>query len=365
MNRPKPLDRLFQDQIEQYLQHYLQVDYLLLCAPLPNRESYKDVYRTALTEVLEPIQELAFQPGKRWRPAITLLHALLPSGAASSSEIFGSGRQSATVANLAHTQADVFLGTLATLVELLHNATLIADDIEDNAELRRGIPALHLSYGLDRALNACNWAYFLPSALLQPLERAGSRDWVQDLERLFSRCLSQIHLGQALDIRWHRQHNYIPTLDEYFCMATLKTGALFGFSAEAGILLSQVLWPDQAPVPAGTCRDLWRRIGRIFQALDDMQNIALGSPGKLRGDDWLEGKKSFPICLFVHEGEDQDRNIRLVNSLMRYLADSPAPIDLLDEVLETFIDSARPALFRSLECLQKELSDCRLLSRQL
>ena len=138
------------------------------------------------------------------------------------------------------------VGPLVALVEILHNATLIADDIEDDGQLRRGIPALHLSHGLDRALNACNWAYFLPASLLNIWRQNAKqlkgpdhrRAWEQALQMqaLTTQCLSHIHLGQALDIRWHRQRDYVPSTEEYFFMARLKTGSLAGFAAELGAI---------------------------------------------------------------------------------------------------------------------------------
>ncbi|WGK69666.1 polyprenyl synthetase family protein [Candidatus Haliotispira prima] len=393
---------LIQEQIEQYLRDCLQMDYILEHCDLPSAEfasgPYREAIRVALGEVLEPMQELVFLPGKRWRPALSLLHALLGCGGNAGHELKSS-------------RCRELLGPLVVLVELLHNATLVADDIEDNGKLRRGIPAIHLSYGLDRALNGCNWAYFLSDTLLRPLEQylttcaAASTGWglALRLRSLSQQCLSQIHLGQALDIRWHRQHGYVPHTEAYFCMASLKTGALAGFAAEVGVLAGQALWNGggaEYGLTARNCRELWLRIGLAFQVLDDLINITVGNPGKLRGDDWLEGKRGLPLCLFVEQGHESgksgegERRQQFVASLMAKVQESAAgqewnheskqednprllvplkqPLEqplkqVLDQVLDEFLycEGGREALHGSVVWLERELGACRGLAEPL
>ena len=390
---PTPYAQYCQEQIQAYLWHCLQTDYLLAHSQLPAQALAQNIQHEGLTpghialnEVLEPLRKLIFLPGKRWRPNLCLQHALLYSGAQTEAQL----RE-----RLHSRECRERVGPLVALVEILHNATLIADDIEDDGQLRRGIPALHLSHGLDRALNSCNWAYFLPASLLNIWRQNAQqlkgpdhrRAWEQALEMqaLTTQCLSHIHLGQALDIRWHRQRDYVPSTEEYFFMARLKTGSLAGFAAELGAMAGQLLW--DAGFAAGTpqpaqLRGLWLRIGAAFQVLDDLLNITLGNPGKLRGDDWLEGKKSLPLCLFVEhaptengdgngDGAGREERRNTVAQLMQEAQTAALrPNDLaaeLERILQKFLNSKSgcQALQDSVNCLQNELAACRQLAIQL
>ncbi len=396
MAKAEPFSQMVQKELEQYLRNCLEPDFLWHNHTLRDGELDADTeiespLRTALAEVLEPMRQLVFRPGKRWRPTLCLLHSLLGSDAP----------EGKAASRLQSPRCRRLLGPLVALVELLHNATLVADDIEDGGELRRGIPALHLSHGLDRALNACNWSYFAASILLRPLQREliGKTRQLLHLQQLSQECLDQIHLGQALDIRWHRQHDYLPTAHEYFCMASLKTGALAGFAAELGVLAGQLLWPEQLPdrTPssaneqpqtlansklASECRRLWQRIGRAFQVLDDLLNITVGNPGKLRGDDWLEGKKSLPLCLFAqgglqvsHSPKDESRRQQIASWMQRARRAASTTSGCsesggllaatLEQLLDEFLAVGRAALLQSAAWLERELLTCRELAERL
>ncbi len=213
--------------------------------------------------VTAPGRELVLRGGKRWRPLLQVLAA----------RAFGPG--------------DLALA-LAPLPEIVHNGTLIVDDIEDGAEVRRGGPAVHRVHGLDAAINGGNLLYFLPLALLE--------DRVPDpalRARLYGACASQlrrVHLGQALDIAWHRDPGRLPSEPEYLLMCSLKTGALSGLAARIGSLCGGA--PDAA---ADALVRAFEEAGVAFQILDDVRNLRTGNPGKERGDDIVEGKKSLPV----------------------------------------------------------------------
>ena len=320
------------------------------------------------------MQKLVFLPGKRWRPALCLLHALLPENA-----------ETAWQERLQSPECRELIGPLVAMVELVHNATLVADDIEDGGQLRRGIPALHLAapagYGINRALNACNWAYFAAASLLGPLQQA--KPALQVLGPMYTHAMHQLHLGQALDIGWHRQNDYIPSIDEYLCMAKLKTGVLAGFAAHAGALAGTELWGPNTlqTAQAESYRDLWQRIGCAFQVLDDLLNFTLGNPGKLRGDDWLEGKKSFPICLFVGNAENWKERQAFIIELQQkaqQAVELPNPTNsqnanvetlqaVLEDILLTFqnAEGGRQALLDSANWLTDELETCTALAAEL
>ena len=79
-------------------------------------------------------------------------------------------------------------------------------------------------------------------------------------------------------------------------MCRFKTGALARFAAQAGVLLA-----GDTLAKADLAGDVWERIGVGFQVLDDVKNLTSGNPGKQRGDDIVEGKKSLPVILFYRD----------------------------------------------------------------
>ena len=86
-------------------------------------------------------------------------------------------------------------------------------------------------------------------------------------------------------------------------MCALKTGCLAGFAARLGVIAAEntvakdtVSGPDAAALLGGAAE----KLGVGFQILDDVKNLTTGIPGKKRGDDVVEGKKSLPILLFLH-----------------------------------------------------------------
>lgn len=226
--------------------------------PLASLPSDRD--RRAVTA---PGRELVLRGGKRWRPLLQVLCA----------RAFGPG--------------DLALA-LAPLAEIVHNGTLIVDDIEDGAEVRRGGPAVHLVHGLDAAVNGGNLMYFLPLALLE--ERVSDPVLRARLYGAFASQLRRVHLGQALDIAWHRDSGRVPSEREYLLMCSLKTGALSGLAARIGALCGGA--PDEA---ADALVRAFEEAGVAFQILDDVRDLRTGNPGKERGDDIVEGKKSLPV----------------------------------------------------------------------
>ena len=116
------------------------------------------------------------------------------------------------------------------------------------------------------------------------------------LNQLYHQELCRLHLGQAMDIAWHRNNETTPSQDEYTAMVRMKTGTLASLSAQVGIIAG-----------GGTIQQA-QEVGRIasdigigFQVLDDVINLTSGNVGKKRGDDIVEGKKSLPILLHLEK----------------------------------------------------------------
>jgi octaprenyl-diphosphate synthase len=226
-----------------------------------------------------PGWDLVNRGGKRWRPLLMSLVC----------ESLGGGDGALP---------------LSPLVEFCHNASLIHDDLEDNSVERRGRAAVHLIYGSDTAINGGSFLYFLPLACLEAWE--GPAAAKSRLFQVWGAYLRRLHLGQSLDISWHRDFRSLPALEEYDMMCRLKTGCLARLAAALGVYAA-ASGGEKEPTREEAYRAAAERLGAAaetlgvgFQILDDVKNLTTGIPGKQRGDDVVEGKKSLPVLLYLH-----------------------------------------------------------------
>ena len=241
-----------------------------------------------------PCASLVSGGGKRWRPLLAVLAYRLAGGSGD----------------------DIY--TLAPLIEGIHTASLIHDDIEDNSELRRGKPAAHVAYGLDSALNSGSWLYF---RALQSIEGYHApTDIKLDLYTAALTHIRALHEGQALDIHWHRTAGFFPSRQDYERMIRLKTGALAALAAYTGMRAAGKEHEESNVFAA-----LFAEAGVGFQILDDVKNISTGNAGKKRGDDIVEGKKSMPAILHIEKHpEDAASLTAYFEQARREGIDSPA-----------------------------------------
>ena len=214
-----------QTQIEQALDSALRMDF--------SREWQESTFNTlpsAITEnpvfirnLIEPNRHLIDLGGKRWRPLFLIL-------------CYHMAKNNKEFAARALDEKTAF--ELTQLVEFVHTASLIHDDIEDSADLRRGEMAAHLKYGLDTALNSASWLYFEAPVCINSPELTPELTAEQRLTfyNLYTCELRRLHLGQAMDIYWHREKSVFPTQEEYEAMVRNKTGTLASLAAQVGML---------------------------------------------------------------------------------------------------------------------------------
>ncbi len=228
---------------------------------------------------------------------------------------------------------------MSPLVEFVHTASLIHDDIEDASDTRRGKPAAYITYGMDTAINAGSWLYFEAPICIDTLD--SDDETKLRLFKTFSMELRRLHLGQAMDIAWHRDNKYCPAPDEYLAMVKSKTGTLASLAAKIGALTANA--DDNTVSKAG---ETAATIGAGFQIIDDVINLTTGNPGKKRGDDIVEGKKSLPVLLFAQKcGTDSSDFKKLSSCFERARAEgieSPAVEEAI-ELMNSYkvIDEAR------------------------
>lgn len=179
----------------------------------------------------------------------------------------------------------------AAAIELLHNFSLIHDDIEDGDAVRRHRATVWTLWGMPQAVNAGDSLFALAFAAMQRLGECGvDAGATLAALNLFTRTCVALTEGQHLDMRFEDRSDV--KVEEYMRMIEGKTAALIGASAATGALV--------AGAPTDTAEALWRfgrDLGLAFQIQDDILGI-WGDPaltGKAAGNDILRRKKSLPM----------------------------------------------------------------------
>ena len=212
----------------------------------------------------EASRHLVDSGGKRLRPSMLLLAAEAAGGEAAA------------------------LAPAAVSIELIHNFTLIHDDIMDNADVRRGRPAVHKLWGESGAILAGDTLYSKAFQVLGMTPAEPGR--ILGAMNMLSRTCTAICEGQWLDMEFESRDRVSES--EYMEMIEKKTGVLYGASAGMGAILAG------ASTEVVLAMELFGRLtGMGFQLQDDV--IDLTTPekvsGKRQGGDLIEGKKTLII----------------------------------------------------------------------
>ncbi|KZT61227.1 farnesyltranstransferase [Calocera cornea HHB12733] len=209
------------------------------------------------------------------------------------------------------------LEIISRVVNMLHNASLMMDDVEDDSALRRGFPVTHKIYGIPQTINTANLVYFLAYQELFAL-RDGHRPASPDdkastsptrsmgLDELVTEELINLHRGQGLDLFW-RDSLICPTEEEYVAMVLNKTGGLFRLAVK--LMMACSASPiDYVP--------LVNLISVLFQIRDDYANLELKEYSENKGfaEDLTEGKFSFIV---VHSVRADTSNRVVLNVLQK------------------------------------------------
>ncbi|EJT52485.1 farnesyltranstransferase [Trichosporon asahii var. asahii CBS 2479] len=200
------------------------------------------------------------------------------------------------------------LDTIRRVVTMLHNASLLMDDVEDDSELRRGVPVAHAIYGVPQTINTANYVYFLAfQELLKLRDENGTDDGGHDLASMVTDEMLSLHRGQGMELFW-RDSLTCPTEEEYVQMVLGKTGGLFRIAVKLMMAKSKKPRVDYIPLA-----DL---ISVFFQIRDDYMNLQSDQYADRKGfcEDLTEGKFSFPI---VHGVRADTSNRQILNVLQK------------------------------------------------
>ncbi|KAG9221355.1 hypothetical protein CCMSSC00406_0009932 [Pleurotus cornucopiae] len=216
------------------------------------------------------------------------------------------------------------LQTIAKVVNMLHTASLLVDDIEDDSQLRRGNPVAHKIYGIPQTINTANYVYFQAFKELFAL-RQGSN---ADLDGIVTEELLCLHRGQGLEILW-RDSLQCPTEEEYVRMVNFSTFRPFSMytaytRSETGGLLRIGIKLMMACSTTNTDVDyvpVVNLIGVYYQIRDDYMNLQSSEYSVNKGfaEDLTEGKFSFPV---VH-GIRADRSNRQILNVLQKRPSTP------------------------------------------
>ncbi|MEZ4554797.1 MAG: polyprenyl synthetase family protein [Dehalococcoidia bacterium] len=179
----------------------------------------------------------------------------------------------------------------AAAVELVHNFSLLHDDVEDRSERRHGRPALWTFAGVPQAINTGDGMYTLARLAMHRLLEAGleERRVLESMRELDEACLRLVE-GQYLDISFEDRNDV--TRAEYLAMTAGKTAAMFSAPFAIGALLG-----GASGDLVTAFREFGYHVGLAFQAMDDILGI-WGEPevtGKPVGDDLASRKMTYPV----------------------------------------------------------------------
>ncbi|KAL7940471.1 isoprenoid synthase domain-containing protein [Trichoderma barbatum] len=200
------------------------------------------------------------------------------------------------------------------VISLLHNASLILDDVEDGSTSRRGRPSTHLVFGIPQAINSAG--YQINKAIMEVL-KLGS---VECLE-IFSEEMDKLYIGQGHDLFW-TFNTKLPTTEEYISMVDYKTGALFNMLVRLMAAKTQTttsITPD--------LNHLIILLGRYFQIRDDYMNLTSGEYTDQKGfcDDLDEGKFSLALIHALENATEKENSILRHVLAQRHIANSMSP----------------------------------------
>ncbi len=175
-------------------------------------------------------------------------------------------------------------------IELLHNFSLVHDDIQDKSDLRRGRETVWKIWGIEQAINVGDTLFVLAhQSVLRLAETISLQVCIQAMNIFDAACLA-LTQGQFLDISYEKRSDL--SMEDYWPMVAGKTAALLSSCTEIGALIGQV-----EPEKRHLYKNFGRDLGLAFQVQDDLLGIWGDSvfTGKSAESDLVSGKNSLPV----------------------------------------------------------------------
>ena len=184
---------------------------------------------------------------------------------------------------------------LAAVVEFIHTATLLHDDVVDESDMRRGKLAARMLWGNEASVLVGD---FLLGQAFKMMVEVGSLPCLDVL----STAAAVIAEGEVMQLSAAKDTQ--TTEDDYLAVIRAKTATLFAAAAEVGPLLA-----GRSKAEVAACRGYGMNLGVAFQLIDDVLDYGGTSAklGKNVGDDFREGKITLPVVLSFRRGSDAER----------------------------------------------------------
>ena len=231
---------------------------------------------TSPSALYEPIHYALTRAGKRVRPLLVLL----------AYSLFKEDWKEVT--------------TIALSVELLHNFTLVHDDMIDQSPLRRGEETVHKKWDTPTAILSGD---AMLAKAYEYLARCGHNELPTLLE-LFNRCVLDLCEGQQWDIQFEKRSVFTITEDDYIRMVMLKTSSLLSLCLRMGGVLAGV-----PPATSALLGRIGNKMGIIFQLRDDLLDMYGDEKvfGKKRGRDIAGNKKTYVLIKMMQMASLMER----------------------------------------------------------
>jgi geranylgeranyl diphosphate synthase type I len=213
----------------------------------------------------------------------------------------------------------------AAAVEILHNFSLIHDDIQDDSPIRHNRPTVWKVWGTANAINAGDALFTLAYSALEGQTASVTPQVALELWRIFNHTALELTRGQHLDMRF--EHQASVTVDEYIEMISGKTAALLAACAQMGGLIG-----SGDSTRAAHFAEFGLNLGIAFQMQDDILGI-WGDPGvtgKSAATDILSRKKSFPVLFGLERSERLQAIYRRESFGDADVKESVAELDAID-----------------------------------
>lgn len=232
----------------------------------------------------DPITYILSQGGKRIRPHLVMMSA----------ELFGETAE--------HAQHP------AMAFEMLHNFTLIHDDIMDNAPIRRGKPTVYKKWNSNIAILSGDALAIM--ALQELLKTPTDNETIIRISELFARTSLEVCEGQQYDLDFETSNDV--TIEDYIKMIRLKTAVMLAGCLKAGAILAHASAHDQQAI-----YDFGINIGLAFQLKDDILDLYSDQSvfGKVQGGDIIDNKKTYLYLTALQDADEQTRT-----TLLRYFS---------------------------------------------
>ncbi len=246
--------------------------------------------------IADPIWDLLDRGGKRWRPVLFLLIC----------EALG--------------KKPINFLDFAIIPEVVHNGTLMIDDVEDSSDLRRDKKCTYKIFGLDIAVNAGNSMYYLPLLPLIMNRKKISAETLRDIYEVYVQEMINLSMGQAMDIAWHKglaDTDHL-TQEDYLQMCAYKTGTLSRMAAKIAAVLSET--SEELIEKLG---DFAESIGVAFQMQDDVLDLTEEKFAEKKGAlgmDITEGKRTLIVIHTLKVANLQEKK-RLIQILDMHTSD--------------------------------------------